>query len=321
MKDNPKLTLPERIRYARKHAGMSMEGLRIASGAGKGMGQKWELAENDPSYRKPNSESIQTIAGVCGVRLEWLEKGTGDMEDRNRSDWGQRIAEAIRMMGGLSRMKDTPNVSTETIRRWMRVGPATIGEAVALEEVLVSIGLPKAAIATAMKAKSDDFRLTKFIKAERADPPSSRTPHIRRVHEWMSIPLYDVKAAAGSGYENGDQAKVISDVKLTDTFIRTVLRTQPDFLVALHIEGDSMAPSFTPGDILLVDAKTHQEIADGIFLFRQDESLLVKQLQRLPGGNIQVSSRNPEYPSYTINQDNAEGFQIIGRVVGKCGRI
>ena len=301
---------------------MSMEALRIAAGAGKGMGQKWELAENDPSYRRPSAEILQTIAGLCGVRMDWLEKGDGEMEDRKRTGWGQRIAEAVQMLGGINRLKGTLGGETpKTLQRWMRVGPSNFTETMQLERALQKMGVPKKIHDLAMNSRDDDIRLTKVIASEKVENLQSRTPHIRKTQEWVTIPVYDAKAAAGPGYENGDQAEVVSDVRLTHIFIHNVLRTSPSHLVALSVEGDSMVPTFHPGDVLLIDSKTHREITDGIFLFRQDDSLLVKQLQRLPGGAIQVSSRNPEYPSYTIHQDNAEGFQVIGRVVGKCGRI
>lgn len=39
---------------------------------------------------------------------------------------------------------------------------------------------------------------------------------------------------------------------------------------------------------------------EGVYVLRMDSALLVKQLQRLPGGMIKVISRNPAYEPFTI---------------------
>lgn len=314
---NSFLTLSERIKCARKFARLSQEGIRIAVGAGKGMGQKWELAETDKSYRKPSDETMMAIASVCGVRLEWLMDGTGTMEDPTRVAWGKRIAEAIQSIGGAGIAGPKMELPAETLHRWMRVGPATIAETIELENGFHRSGTPEHIAKMALNSRSDDIRLTQII---RTDTQPARIPHVRKDEAWVSIPVYTAKAAAGSGYQNGHD-EVSGDIRMSPEHIRQVLRVPPEALAVLHVVGDSMTPILHPGDAIFIDTRSPGLVTDGIYLIRQDDALMVKQVQRLPGGAIQVSSRNPAYIPYTITQENEKGFDIIGRVVGKYGRI
>jgi phage repressor protein C with HTH and peptisase S24 domain len=55
-----------------------------------------------------------------------------------------------------------------------------------------------------------------------------------------------------------------------------------------------------------------------------DDALLVKQLQRLPGGLLRVISRNQAYEPFTVQAselDAPAGLSIIGRVVWACRRL
>jgi len=49
---------------------------------------------------------------------------------------------------------------------------------------------------------------------------------------------------------------------------------------------------------------------------RLDDSLLVKRLQRLPGGQIKVISDNTSFEAFTVPVEKLDGeFSIIGTVV------
>lgn len=141
---------------------------------------------------------------------------------------------------------------------------------------------------------------------------------------YAEIPLFDLRArAGGSGANNGEETPV-SELAFREDWIRRELRVSPKDLRLIHVEGDSMEPDLRSGDIILVDHTDTAARREGVYVIRMDNALLVKALQRLPGGVISVTSRNPTYKPFSVNASNVESsedFSIIGRVVWACRRF
>jgi transcriptional regulator with XRE-family HTH domain len=64
---------PNRIRHARRLAGLTQARLAEAIGVGASAVAQWEL----PNGTSPTSEHMERIATVCGVSFEWLATGRG----------------------------------------------------------------------------------------------------------------------------------------------------------------------------------------------------------------------------------------------------
>lgn len=139
--------------------------------------------------------------------------------------------------------------------------------------------------------------------------------------DYVSIPLYDVHADAGDGAVV-DSELVVDVLHFKQEWLRAELRASPADLYLINVDGESMEPTLRPGDIILVDNRDQAQARDGIYVLRMANTLLVKRLQRLPGGVIKVSSDNPAYSPFEIHADNVdEGFAIIGRVVWSGRRM
>lgn len=140
---------------------------------------------------------------------------------------------------------------------------------------------------------------------------------------YVYIPLYDVRAAAGSGSLVEDE-HVVDVLAFKEDWIRQELRAAPNDLRLIFVEGDSMEPDLRAGDIVLIDTTDTTARREGIYVIRMDGALLVKQLQRLPGGVLKVLSRNPAYEPFTVTVaqlEERDGFTVIGRVVWACRRF
>jgi len=142
--------------------------------------------------------------------------------------------------------------------------------------------------------------------------------------EYAHIPLYDVRAAAGKG--ELVTAEVPVDVlAFKEDWIRRELRVRPEDLRLIYVEGDSMEPDLRAGDIILVDHTDTSARREGIYVLLLDGALLVKTLQRLPGGVIRVISRNESYEPFSVKADeldtSAAAIIIVGRVVWTCRRV
>jgi len=86
-------------------------------------------------------------------------------------------------------------------------------------------------------------------------------------------------------------------------------------IAAIRAEGDSMRPTLSDGDDILVDAsEAGRRLRDGIYVLRREGALLVKRLALSPAaGRIAVLSDNPDYPSWP--ECDPADLEIVGRVV------
>lgn len=71
--DNSAMTLAERIAAARKHAGFNQEELADKAGCTQDM-----ISKLENGVRKKTSHIVK-IARACGVSVDWLDSGEGEM--------------------------------------------------------------------------------------------------------------------------------------------------------------------------------------------------------------------------------------------------
>lgn len=129
----------------------------------------------------------------------------------------------------------------------------------------------------------------------------------------VMIPRYDVHASAGRGATVLDEEPLGYMAFQRDWIERMGLVSSSLFVIG--VVGDSMTPSLQDHDSILVDRNINDIHSGAAYVFRQDDELLVKYLQKMPGNMLRVSSENQNYPSYDIDMErHADNVQIIGRV-------
>ena len=86
-------------------------------------------------------------------------------------------------------------------------------------------------------------------------------------------------------------------------------------LSIIRVEGDSMAPTLSAGDDILVDlGECEGRLRDGIYVLRADDALVVKRLALHPAGRrVTVQSDNPAYPDWP--DCDIDELHCIGRVI------
>lgn len=132
--------------------------------------------------------------------------------------------------------------------------------------------------------------------------------------EFVFIPRYNVKVAAGHGYAVEDE-KPRFTMAFRKYWIRFYLRTDPKSLSVVKVAGDSMEGILFDGDNVLVDHSRNQP-GNGLYVLRIGEELIVKRTQTLPGNHLLVSSANEAYQPFELNlADETSGVEIIGKVV------
>lgn len=137
------------------------------------------------------------------------------------------------------------------------------------------------------------------------------------------VPLVEVRASAGHGAII-DREHVTDLLAFREEWLRQVLDASPKDVVLLYVQGRSMEPDLRAGDVIMIDIRDTTAEREAIYVLRMDGAILVKELQRLPGGVIRVKSKNPAYDTFdkTVSDvDGADDFAVIGRVVWACRRF
>lgn len=129
------------------------------------------------------------------------------------------------------------------------------------------------------------------------------------------VPLFDLRASAGHGAFNDDE-QVIDMRPFTLDYVRRELHISHNELALVTVVGNSMEPDIHSGDVVLVDRRDKEISVEGPHLVRIDGALLVKLVQRRPGGILRVASKNPAYAPFDISvtDGDPQDFEVLGRV-------
>ncbi len=132
--------------------------------------------------------------------------------------------------------------------------------------------------------------------------------------EFVFIPRYNVKAAAGHGSAIEGEKPMFS-MSFRRYWIENYLRVDPRDLSVLSVKGDSMEGILNDRDVILVNHADRQPTS-GLYVLRLDEDLIVKRVQKLPGSKLKILSANEVYEPFVIDMNSPEvDFAVIGRVV------
>ena len=173
---------------------------------------------------------------------------------------------------------------------------------------LVSLVLAKEAERLDIRADSEN----KNNRSEKTEPVSTRILQFSPSPDSASaksaplrkIPLFDLSVSAGLGVFLDDDSSEALEIKLTKT------TAQADF--ALRISGDSMEPTFSNGEIILV--KSQQQVEKGeLGVFIGDGESFFKRFM----GDC-LRSLNPSYDDIPLS--SFKSLSCCGKVIGQLPR-
>lgn len=215
------------------------------------------------------------------------------------SDVGDRVREA---RGALPRA---------TVAHWLCVHENTIGKIERGESMPDAVQL--------LQLAAGFGRTAGWLLGEEEAPPTF--PQVQpateavEVGDWVFVPLFDVYASAGHGAV-GSSEDVEGMRPFTRQSIRDRLGIRHNRLCLVRVAGDSMEPQIHSGDLVMVDRMDAAATVDGPHLVRIDGALMVKSVQRKPGGRVRVTSQNPAYDPFEVVLGTADDkdFEVLGRV-------
>jgi len=106
-----------------------------------------------------------------------------------------------------------------------------------------------------------------------------------------------------------------------ERWLKDLTTTPAARLSIVRVEGDSMSPTLSAGDDILVDlGDAVERVRDGIYVLRTDDAVVVKRIALHPlGGTVTVQSDNPAYPDWP--DFRIDDINCIGRVIWAGRRI
>lgn len=131
----------------------------------------------------------------------------------------------------------------------------------------------------------------------------------------VGVPRLDVRASAGPGAAEAEERR-LGRIGFDSAWLRRLSLGGggPDRLSVIRVDGDSMSPTLSDGDEILVDREDGAgRLRDGIYVLRIEEALVVKRVAVGPGGRLSVRSDNDAYPGWPDLESDA--LDVVGRVV------
>ncbi|WP_181708779.1 LexA family transcriptional regulator [Chthonobacter rhizosphaerae] len=124
-----------------------------------------------------------------------------------------------------------------------------------------------------------------------------------------------LKINAGEEFISNHQ--IVQEWLLPESFLRSTLGTSSDRAFVMAVVGDSMVPTYRPGDRVIVDPSQSEFVSDAVYVISDGNSApQIKRLQRVlfsDPAQVQVISDNEVL---TANVVELKRVKIVGRVVG-----
>lgn len=133
----------------------------------------------------------------------------------------------------------------------------------------------------------------------------------------IPVKVFDVEASMGLGKAQPENDTVVGTLQLNINWVRQQLPSisSPNNLAVMTAYGDSMSPTFSDGDMILVDRGVADVKLDAVYVLAFNNELFVKRIQRRMDGAVVIKSDNPLYDPHVVHNGERESLQVLGRVV------
>jgi hypothetical protein len=160
-------------------------------------------------------------------------------------------------------------------------------------------GKPRGWLDRMHKGTSGDF--SKQLAKEPAD-----------THE---ISIHGIYGSMGPGTDLEERETVIDSIRLTgDWFRQNLPGIKPEHVSVISGRGNSMAPTFNDGDLLMIHTAIKAVDVDGVYALRANSRLYIKTVRQRMDGSFEISSDNPSVKTVDVLNGGHE-VEVIGRVV------
>lgn len=131
-----------------------------------------------------------------------------------------------------------------------------------------------------------------------------------RLIEYAFVPRAVAVAGAGESFVIDDG--IAGYYAFRNEFLEKIHVRAKDAMM-MYVSGDSMTPLICDGDTVLFNTKDTEPKDGFIYVCSFGDALMVKRLQKMPGG-WQLCSENMRYSPLPIQGDDLNNFRVHGRV-------
>ena len=134
--------------------------------------------------------------------------------------------------------------------------------------------------------------------------------------KWIKIRRYDFAASCGCEITMQEVAGVEQITVSREWFQRHIRHPRADTSTysLINVHGSSMAPTWSDGDVLLVDNLVREIDRDGFYVFTFDGTGYAKRVQRI-GRSLLVISDNAKFQPFKIEGDELDLVTVHGRII------
>jgi phage repressor protein C with HTH and peptisase S24 domain len=161
----------------------------------------------------------------------------------------------------------------------------------------------------------DELKEASELPATAGEPVNILSPRVRDAR-MVGVDELDLTASAGAGGEVGDVA-VLHRWRVPRDLAEVATDSPIESIKLLRVKGDSMVPTYSPVDRVMVDTADRIPSPEGVFVVWDGLGFVIKRIRYLPHSDpptVRMSSDNTKYDPY----DRVLGEAYIqGRVIGK----
>ena len=132
----------------------------------------------------------------------------------------------------------------------------------------------------------------------------------------LLVPLLANAGSMGCGNDVLCTDVIVGNLALSPHWINQHIKpANPQELRFIHAHGESMAPTFTDGDVLLVDVGSRDPSSfEGVYVLEVRQKVYIKRVRMRMDGQLEVSSDNTTIKTVDVLNGDHE-VNVLGRVV------
>lgn len=140
---------------------------------------------------------------------------------------------------------------------------------------------------------------------------------------YVSIPEFHIAFGAGSEEPPTWEVEHESRKALYRIEFFQEHRVSPEQCRRVKVSGDSMEPTLSDGDTILIVDRPERIVDGAVYAFSIRNELMIKRLYRKADGSIVIHSDNERYTDETLTQQKQEEdfFRIYGRAIERTGAL
>lgn len=136
-------------------------------------------------------------------------------------------------------------------------------------------------------------------------------------NDYVSLPRYDLDPL---DKKNVTEKRFLDNITINKFFLKKNFGVNNfDKIFFTDVHDDSMYPTISKGDLILIDGNRNYINANIIYALYIGKSFTLRRVQVLMGDRIKFICDNPHYESQTIDDGKTlEEITLLGRVIWTC---